>query len=114
TKLKKGKEPLTIKLVRTEDILSEIGRRRRREQTLVGFAAETEELEARAREKLKAKGLDLIVGNDVSRKGAGFGGDTNQVILVPRQGPTESLPLLSKRDVAEKILDRIEVLRGIR
>ncbi len=89
----------------------EIGRRRSSEQTLVGFAAETEDLEARAREKLVKKKLDLVVANDVTRNGAGFGTDTNQVILLGKQGSAESLPLLSKRDVAERILDRIEGMR---
>ena len=103
-----------MKLVRTDDILMEIGRRRTPRQTIVGFAAETEDLEARARKKLSEKKLDLVVANDVTRNGAGFGGDTNQVILLSKEGKAEELPLLSKREVAERILDRIEAMRGRR
>ena len=111
SKIKKGPGPRTLKLVRTDDILMEISRRRSPEQTLVGFAAETDDLEARAREKLAKKKLDLVVANDVTRNGAGFGTDTNQVILLAKQGAAEALPLLSKREVAERILDRIEGMR---
>jgi phosphopantothenoylcysteine decarboxylase/phosphopantothenate--cysteine ligase len=111
SKIKKGPGSRTLKLVRTDDILMEISRRRSSEQTLVGFAAETDNLAARAREKLAKKKLDLIVANDVTRNGAGFGTDTNQVILLAKQGPAEELPLLSKREVAERILDRIEGMR---
>ena len=114
TKIKKTSAPQTLKLVRTDDILMEIGRRRTPRQTLVGFAAETEDLEARARKKLSEKKLDLVVANDVTRNGAGFGGDTNQVILLSKEGKAEELPLLSKREVAERILDRIEAMRGRR
>ncbi|HLE20607.1 MAG TPA: bifunctional phosphopantothenoylcysteine decarboxylase/phosphopantothenate--cysteine ligase CoaBC [Vicinamibacteria bacterium] len=114
TKIKKSSAPQTLKLVRTDDILMEIGRRRTPRQTLVGFAAETEDLEARARKKLSEKKLDLVVANDVTRNGAGFGGDTNQVILLSKEGKAEELPLLSKREVAEHILDRIEAMRGRR
>lgn len=112
SKIKKGAGPLELKLVRTDDILLEVGRRRRPEQTIIGFAAETEDLEARAKQKLQAKKLDLVVANDVSKEGAGFGTDTNEVLLVSAEGPTEALPLMSKREVAERVLDRIEVLRG--
>ncbi len=111
SKIKKGPGPRTLKLVRTDDILMEISRRRSSEQTLVGFAAETGDLAARAREKLAKKKLDLVVANDVTRNGAGFGTDTNQVILLAKQGAAEELPLLSKREVAERILDRIEGMR---
>ena len=111
SKIKKGPGSRTLKLVRTDDILMEIGRRRSSEQTLVGFAAETDDLAARAREKLAKKKLDLVVANDVTRNGAGFGTDTNQVILLAKQGAAEELPLLSKREVAERILDRIEGMR---
>ena len=111
SKIKKKPGPRTLKLVRTDDILMELSRRRSSKQTLVGFAAETEDLEARAREKLAKKKLDLVVANDVTRNGAGFGTDTNQVILLAKEGAAEELPLLSKREVAERILDRIEGLR---
>jgi phosphopantothenoylcysteine decarboxylase/phosphopantothenate--cysteine ligase len=112
SKIKKGSGPLEIKLVRTDDILQEVGRRRRPDQTVVGFAAETEDVEARARKKLEDKKLDLVVANDVSRKGSGFATETNEVILISLDGSSEALPIMSKRRVAEMILDRIEVIRG--
>ena len=112
SKIKKGRGPLELKLVRTDDILLEVGRRRRPDQTIIGFAAETEDLEVRAKQKLQAKKLDLVVANDVSKEGAGFGTDTNEVLLVSAEGPTETLPLMSKREVSERVLDRIGVLRG--
>ncbi|MGH9462351.1 MAG: bifunctional phosphopantothenoylcysteine decarboxylase/phosphopantothenate--cysteine ligase CoaBC [Vicinamibacteria bacterium] len=112
SKIKKGASPQVLKLTRTDDVLMEISRHRTPRQTIVGFAAETEELEARARKKLAEKKLDLVVANDVTRNGAGFGTDTNEVILLAKDGKTEALPLLSKREVAERILDRIEAMRG--
>lgn len=110
-KIKKTPDPLALKLVRTDDVLIELGKRRNPGQLLVGFAAETEQLEKRAREKLERKKLDLIVANDVSGKEGGFGVDTNAVLLLSRDGAQETVPLMSKRDVAEKILDRIEGIR---
>lgn len=109
SKIKKGAEPLELKLVRTDDILLEIGRQKRQDQTVVGFAAETEDLEERARRKLETKNLDLVVANDVS---VGFEADTNEVVLIGRDGSRELVPLMSKRNIAEKILDRIEVIRS--
>lgn len=76
----------------------------------VGFAAETQGLLEAARDKLARKRLDLIVGNDVTAEGSGFGTDTNQVVLVARDGSAEELPLLSKREVAGRILDRVQTL----
>lgn len=79
----------------------------------VGFAAETERLVDSARDKLARKRLDLIVGNDVTAAGSGFGADTNQVVLVDRNGAVEELPLLSKREVAAHIMSRVqELLQG--
>jgi len=114
---KKTADSLTLKLVRTDDILAEIGKRRRPGQIVVGFAAETEKLVERARKKLAAKKLDLVVANDVSEPGAGFDSDWNRVVLIGRPGgprEEEQLPLLSKREVAERVLDRIEAIRGRR
>jgi phosphopantothenoylcysteine decarboxylase / phosphopantothenate---cysteine ligase len=110
-KIKKGQQTLTLTLVRTPDILSELGRTRgsRARPVLVGFAAETADLVAAAREKRRAKGVDLVVANDVSRADAGFDVDTNAVTLVGADGE-EALPLQSKSAVAEAILDRIEAL----
>ena len=106
-KIKKRRGPVThLDLEATDDILCEL-RDRRTSQVLVGFAAETDDLLAHAKEKLHAKGLDLLVANDVTAPGSGFGSDTNRVWLLTREADPEELPLLSKRDVADRILDRI-------
>lgn len=112
-KIKKGASPLTIDLVPTEDILKAVTARGRG-LFVVGFAAETERVVERASEKLKAKGLDLIVANDVSVPGIGFGADDNEVTLIDRSGAGSPIPRLSKLAVAERILDRIEALRASR
>ncbi|HAP39428.1 MAG TPA: bifunctional phosphopantothenoylcysteine decarboxylase/phosphopantothenate--cysteine ligase CoaBC, partial [Nitrospira sp.] len=110
-KLKKRHRPITqLALTPTADILQELGERRTT-QVLVGFAAETEDLLAHAREKLHTKHVDLLVANDVSAAGSGFGSDTNRVVLLASDGEAEELPLLPKRDVADRILDRILTLQ---
>ena len=104
-KIKRRTEGLTLSLVRTPDILAEVGSRPG--LVKVGFAAESEHLLANARQKLQAKGLDLIAANDISAEGSGFGADTNKVTLLGRDGDEEELPLMSKYDVAVRILDRV-------
>jgi phosphopantothenoylcysteine decarboxylase/phosphopantothenate--cysteine ligase len=78
----------------------------------VGFAAESENLVANARQKLEKKQLDLIVANDITDSSSVFGADTNKVTLIDRDGKIESLPLLTKREVADKILDRVVEMLG--
>jgi phosphopantothenoylcysteine decarboxylase/phosphopantothenate--cysteine ligase len=73
---------------------------------IVGFAAETGSLD-RAADKLRAKGVDLLIANDVSEPGSGFGTDTNRVTILARDGEADELPLLTKREVADRILDRV-------
>lgn len=110
-KIKKEDGPQTLQLERTPDILAELGRLRGDSPcVLVGFAAETEDLLAHAAQKLKKKNLDMIVANDVSRKDAGFDTDTNLVKIIHRDGRVEDLPLMSKQDVADQILDRVKAL----
>lgn len=109
-KMKKGADTLELVLVKTPDILSGILERRTPEQLVVGFCAETGELEAKALEKLARKPVDLLVANDVSEPGAGFDVDTNRVLLVDRDHNIEKLPMLSKEEVAVRILDRVEEL----
>jgi phosphopantothenoylcysteine decarboxylase/phosphopantothenate--cysteine ligase len=104
---------LELQLVRTPDILAEISRERGR-RIVVGFAAESRELLAAARRKLARKGCDLMVANDVSRGDAGFESDKNAVALLTPDGDVEELPLQDKREVAARIWDRIEKLRGAR
>lgn len=108
TKIKKGKEGLTLTLRRTRDILAELGEQRGDSATpvLVGFAAETGDPVLGAAEKLRRKQVDLIVANDVTQTGAGFGAETNVATLVT-EGSVESLAQQSKRDLARVILDRV-------
>ena len=108
-KIKKGEGPLTLTLERNPDILAELGRRRSH-QVLVGFAAETDALETHARNKLVRKNLDVIVANDVTAPGAGFGTDTNVVTVFRRDGYREEVPKQSKRAVAERIMDHMAAL----
>jgi phosphopantothenoylcysteine decarboxylase/phosphopantothenate--cysteine ligase len=110
SKLKKTDGPMALELVRTPDILKGLGEAKGA-RLLVGFAAETDDLVANARRKLEAKNLDLIVANDVKAPGAGFGGATNAVVLLRRDGQRRDVPLASKREVAEQILDEVVGLR---
>ena len=111
SKLKKADGPLTLDLVRTPDILKGLGEAKGG-RMLVGFAAETENVVANARKKLEDKNLDLIVANDLTQPGAGFGGETNAAVLLRRDGGRIDVPLVSKRELAERILDEIGALRG--
>jgi phosphopantothenoylcysteine decarboxylase/phosphopantothenate--cysteine ligase len=108
-KIAKTDGPLTLTLVRTPDILADLGRARGSARTpiLVGFAAETGDPRPRARQKLAAKAVDLIVANDVSRHDAGFDADTNVAWLISADGEVET-PLQMKTELAAQILDRIE------
>ena len=111
-KVKKSDGPVTITLTRTKDILGDLGKlpsRKQRLPVLVGFAAETSDVVVYAQTKLRQKGADLIVANDVSRPDAGFDVDTNAVTLVSATG-VEDVPLQAKSAVAARILDRIEQL----
>ena len=110
-KMRKEDGTLTLSLRRTPDILAELGRRRSggAPPVLVGFAAETKDLIARAREKLQSKQVDLVVANDVTKPGAGFGVETNEVTLVTL-AETEALPRMTKRALAGVLLDRVEAL----
>ncbi len=109
-KIKKTGDRLTLHLTRTPDILAEVARRResgRGPRLTVGFAAETQDLLANAREKLQRKRLDLMAANDVSMADAGFAVDTNRVTLLGADGSVEALPLMSKEEVAHEIWDRV-------
>ncbi len=106
TKIKKHDGGMTITLRRTQDIAAELGRQKG-DRLLVGFALETDDEEAHAEEKLRKKNFDFIVLNSLRDAGAGFRGDTNKVTFIDRAG-REELPLLSKREVARRIADKIE------
>lgn len=104
-KIKKQDGDMRIELKRTRDILKELGQNRRENQFICGFAMETENLIENAVKKLKSKNVDMIVANSLKTEGAGFGTDTNAVTFITKDGKTE-LPLMSKIDVAMKILDK--------
>jgi phosphopantothenoylcysteine decarboxylase/phosphopantothenate--cysteine ligase len=103
SKIKKESHSLTLELVRTPDILAEV----KGNFIRVGFAAESENVVANARKKLQQKKLDLIVANDITSADSGFGADTNKVTLIDKKGNVEDLPLLTKSEIADKILDKV-------
>ena len=110
-KIKKTGEGMTLQLTPNPDVAAQLGRDKHDGQVLVAFAAETDDLIANARKKLDKKNADMVVANDVTQPGVGFAGDTNRVTLVTRSDARE-LPLMSKRDVADAILDRaLELMR---
>jgi phosphopantothenoylcysteine decarboxylase/phosphopantothenate--cysteine ligase len=111
-KMKRNREPLTIRLEPTPDILAEAAQTKG-DRIIVGFAAETEHVAENARKKLAAKNADLIVANDVTAEGAGFDHDTNIVTLFSRDGRDLALPKLGKSAVAQRILDEVLRLRGV-
>ncbi len=111
-KIKRNKEPLTIHLEPTTDILAEVARNKGG-RIVVGFAAETTSVAENARKKLAAKNADLIVANDVTAEGAGFDLDTNVVTLFSRDGRDLALPKLTKSEVAQRVLDEVVRLRGV-
>lgn len=112
-KMKKRNMPASLKLQRTVDILKSV-KSQKGTRTFVGFAAETSHMLAEARRKLKEKGVDMVVANDVTRKDSGFGTETNRVVIVYGGGITEKLPLMSKSRVAERILAWIETRQSTR
>ena len=109
-KIKKTKGPLILELERNPDIIAEVGKRKG-DRILVGFAMESENLVENAAAKMKAKGMDFIVANDLNEEGAGFQHDTNKVRIIMNDGSIESLPLMDKLEVAHAILDRVKKLR---
>lgn len=113
-KMKKQPGEAVLELERTTDILRTLGERKEH-QLLVGFAAETEQVDEYAQKKLSSKNLDMIVANNVTTEGAGFGTDTNIVTLYKRSGESRKLPILSKHDVATEVLKEVkEMLEGLK
>ena len=106
----KGKRDLTLELTPNADILAEVAARRKN-AFVVGFAAETNDVAANAREKLERKGIDLLVANDVSQQGIGFDAEDNEVLLLDRWGGARPLPRMPKSDVADAILSHVLSLR---
>jgi phosphopantothenoylcysteine decarboxylase/phosphopantothenate--cysteine ligase len=105
-KIKKTSENLTLELEKNPDILREMGKLKK-EQVMIGFAAETEDLLKHAQEKLQAKNLDMIVANNVSQPDSGFNADDNQVTFLEANGDAEQLPLLNKKEVARRIVEKL-------
>jgi phosphopantothenoylcysteine decarboxylase/phosphopantothenate--cysteine ligase len=110
-KIKKTEGNMTIELTKNPDIAADLGKVKGN-RILVGACAETEDLLGNARKKIASKNLDLIMANDVTQEGAGFGVDTNIVQFVRKDGEPLALPLMSKREVAEKLLDQVLLLMG--
>jgi phosphopantothenoylcysteine decarboxylase/phosphopantothenate--cysteine ligase len=110
-KLKKDEGVPDLILEPTTDVLAELGRRRTATQTLVGFAAETHDVEQEARAKLERKHIDLVVANDVSAPAAGFAHDTNEVVMIEATGRVHHVPLTHKRSVARAVLDAVVAIR---
>jgi phosphopantothenoylcysteine decarboxylase/phosphopantothenate--cysteine ligase len=106
-KLKKKDKLLVFKFKKTIDILTEIGRNKGN-KVLVGFAAETEKLNKMALKKLKEKNLDIIVANEIGVPGSGFQSDSNKVTIFTKDNKKVELPLMSKTNLASRILDMIE------
>lgn len=106
-KIKKTEDTLTIELTKTADIAFELGKLKRADQLLIGFALETENEKANARKKIVSKNLDLIVLNSLNDKGAGFGNDTNRVSIIDNQNKIKDFPLKPKQEVARDIVDSI-------
>lgn len=111
-KIKKSADKMVLELEKTEDILAELGRRKRPGQLLIGFAAETEDLEKNAVNKLRAKNLDLIAANKVGHAGSGFEADTNRITLYDINGRRDEMPLMDKDAAAHHLLDHVRGLQG--
>jgi len=111
-KLKKGEGVPEIVLEPTADILAELGQRKRPGQVIVGFAAETEQVQAHAAAKLAAKRVDLMIANDVSADDAGFEVDTNRVLVLDADGGAAPLPLMTKAALADWLVDRLALTLG--
>ena len=106
-KVKKNDFPSQLKLIKNPDILAEIGEKKRSDQTLVGFAAETADFLENARKKIISKNLDWVVINDVSKKDRGFGSETNEVTLLSKLNESHTIPLGSKMEIATGILSKV-------
>ena len=108
---KEGRDTMTLELKKTPDILAGVSQNRHEGLLVVGFAAETNDVIGYARSKMEKKGLDMVVANDITAKGAGFNTDTNIATIITHSGETE-LPLMSKREMADRILDEVVKLRA--
>jgi len=106
TKIKKDNDRLTLTLIKNPDILKELGKRKGK-CVLVGFAAETDNIEEYATRKMREKNLDFIVANDITRRGAGFEKSTNEGLLITREGEVIAIPQMDKKEFAHRIIDEV-------
>jgi phosphopantothenoylcysteine decarboxylase / phosphopantothenate---cysteine ligase len=111
-KIKKSEESITLTLERTPDVLSQVAASRTNEMLVIGFAAETENVVENAREKLRNKQLDAIIANDVTRADSGFDAATNAITIITKENDPVELPVMSKSEAADRILDVIVSLRS--
>ncbi|QYO66656.1 bifunctional phosphopantothenoylcysteine decarboxylase/phosphopantothenate--cysteine ligase CoaBC [Leptolyngbya sp. 7M] len=109
---KENQDKLILELKKTPDILSEVSKRRKKGQLVIGFAAETNEVVTYAKIKMGKKDLDMVIANDITKEGAGFNTDTNIATILTRVGSEIELPLMSKRALADRILDEILKIRA--
>jgi phosphopantothenoylcysteine decarboxylase/phosphopantothenate--cysteine ligase len=113
-KIKKdGRDSMTLELKKTPDILSEVSKRRRAGQLVVGFAAETNDVVTYAKIKMGKKGLDMVIANDITEEGAGFDSDTNIATIITKSGSEIDLPKIPKRELADRILDEVVKFRTL-
>ena len=112
-KIKRGREPMELRLEPNPDILEALGQKRDG-KILIGFAAETENLVTNAEKKLRKKNLDMIIANNVAESGSGFDGDTNSATIIDRTGARRSLPLMSKDELADRIYDHFLAFKSQR
>lgn len=103
---------MTLQLTKTPDILADVARNRHEGLIVVGFAAETSDVIEYARSKMEKKGLDIVVANDITQRGAGFNSDTNIATIISRDGSSRDLSLRPKQEMAQDILDVVAQLRA--
>ena len=106
-KFKKSDSPWIVEMERTQDIALEVGQRKRDDQILIGFAAETEDLITKAKDKLIRKNMDIIIANNILAEGAGFDIDTNIVTMITKDQTIIELPIMSKKELAKNILNEL-------
>lgn len=106
-KIKKGAESINIKFKKTKDILEFVGKNKKDNQLVIGFAAETNNILEYAKEKIRKKNLDYIIANDISKEGVGFASDENEVYIIDSNFSVEKINKSSKKDIAKSIIDRI-------
>ncbi len=114
TKIKKKEEEFTLELIKTKDIAAELGKQKKENQIIVGFALETDNEEENAKDKLRRKNFDFIVLNSMHDKGAGFQTDTNKITIIDKEGNVSKFDLKSKEEVAKDIVNYVSKIMNLR